>query len=293
MKRLDNRSVRSVLRAALCAGVTLSAWGCGPSRSAPTSPGDSSELPNAQDITERAADVRKLALEFELTAGELQGTPLTRQRPQIRQVFTQLSAVLAKLAGPTRSGVFNHQYSVVTQVRDQLANRPERLSDDGLVDNGLFAAYNALRDLSYNQFYTDEELAKRMEALASSVGRLTRTRGADHAIQVSDAVTTMSGVITKMAGTFYERTADQGGPETAPSAPDSAPAAPPATSPEPAPATPETPAAPETPPAPATPGAPAMLAEPAPPAEPPAPPPPPTEQAPVPAPPDAPADPSK
>jgi hypothetical protein len=83
----------------------------------------------------------------------LQEASPTRQRPLLRQVFAALSDLLPQLAGPRRSGVFTHQYAVVTQVRDQLNNRPERLSDVALVDDGLGAAYNALRDLSYNTFY--------------------------------------------------------------------------------------------------------------------------------------------
>ncbi|QOV91537.1 hypothetical protein [Humisphaera borealis] len=282
MKRLDRKFVRLSLAVGLAALIS----GCGPSKPADPNAG-LPPLPTGAEMGSRAGEARKLALEFELAAGELQNAPLTRQRPQLKTLFGQLTEVLPRLAGPLRTGVFNHQYAVVVQVRDQIANRPERLSDDALVDNGLLASYNALRDLSYTQFYVDEDLTKRMEALAASVGRLPLTKGVDHAIQVSDAVTATSAVLTKMAGTLYDRnkeldagaepspatqpaaTQPSAPPPADPAAPAPAPSAPgqptpaPAPAPSPVPAPTEPPASPAPAPAEPAPTAPAP-AEPAP-----------------------------
>lgn len=270
MNRLDRKFVR--LSLSLClAGVFV---GCGPSKPEPKE--ELPPLPTGQEFVDRAGETRRLALEFELTAGELQTTVLTRQRPALRAAFGKLASLLPNLAGPLRSGVFNHQYAVVVQVRDQLSNRPERLGDEALIDNGLTAAYNALRDLSYNQFYADEELGKKLDELGAAVARLSKVRGVDHAIQTSDAVTQMSGVISKMAATLYDKNNEATTQPATPAEP--GPAAPAPTepgAPAPAPTEPATPA-----PAPAEPAAPAP-AEPAapsaPPAEPAAPTPPPPQ----------------
>lgn len=217
-----NRWDRKIVRLTLGVSLAWSTVGCNKPTRPVDSDADLTRLPTSIDWANRAAEARKLALEFELNAGELQNAPLTRQRPQLRTAFTQLAELLPRLAGPARTGVFDHQYSVVVQVRDQLANRPERLSDEALVETGLLAAYNALRDLSYSQFYLDEELTKRLDTLALTVGNLPRLRGTDHAITVSDAVTTMGSVLTKMAGTLFDRASDaavEPGVTTAPTLP--------------------------------------------------------------------------
>jgi hypothetical protein len=146
-------------------------------------------------------------------------TPLSRQRPVLRPVFAKLGEALSALAGPQRSGVFLHQYTVVLQVRDQLDNRPERLSDVGLLDDGLGAAYNALRDLSYAEFYADDELSKRLDALGSAAARLRSASGRSTRPRVADVVARTSGVLTKMAVTFHDRvkTAAAGPPPRRPS----------------------------------------------------------------------------
>ncbi|MDB5297402.1 MAG: hypothetical protein JWO31_3385 [Phycisphaerales bacterium] len=203
-------------------------------RAAPVDP----PLPTGQDVLDRASDARRQALQFELLAGRLREADPARQRPIVRDVFVALGDLLPMLAGPQRTGVFAHQFGIVTGVRDQLSNRPERLNDDGLLDDGLGATYNALRDLSYNAFYADPELSPRLEALAGNVSRLRTLRGTDHAYTVADAVSQISAVLTKMTGTFHERVTaspeaatqpgSPAGPPTATPGPATAPASEPA-----------------------------------------------------------------
>jgi hypothetical protein len=270
MNRTATRLFRPILRTALSAGVcgALIAGGC---RKSEPPPPPTLSLPTAADYNARSSDVMQRVVEFQVLATQLEVLNPSAHTPVLRQVFVSLSDILPKLAGSQPGGVFVHQFLVVSQVRDQVVSRRSDLPiEPGLVDAGLLAAYNAVRDLGQTEFYRDDALTQQLDDLAKKVAATQSARGIEHDLTVRDTVGAMSKVLLKLAGTLKEKVATTAEippasapaatvpATTAPSAPATTAPSSPAMPPEPAPAAPSTPPAPSTPatpPEPATPPA--------------------------------------
>ena len=162
-------------------------------------------LPSGQAMGLRSGEVQQRAGEFELLASELQTAQMSQQRPVMKRIFNSLVDLLPRFAGTRPSGVFTHQYSVVVQVRDQLASRPERLADEGLVDQGLLASYNVLRDLAFSSFYQDDQLNQKLDQLAKVIQEMQSSRDATHGLLVSDAAKLTGDAMAKMATIMHDR----------------------------------------------------------------------------------------
>lgn len=213
-----NRVAGSLRAAVVGAGLCGSAWVAGCGRSDPPQPAANPPLPTAEDFLARTGDAVQRAREFEIIAGRIQlASDAAAQKPILRDAFVTLADLLPRLAGPRPSGTFGHQLAVVTQVRDQIAARPgDRPLDPGVVNGGLGATYNVLRDLGYTQFYQDEQLTKGLDALAAQVRALEASTGTwEYPLAVRDAVVSTSGLLTKMATTLAERIDSAGGAATA------------------------------------------------------------------------------
>ncbi|HEX8915034.1 MAG TPA: hypothetical protein VF796_21965, partial [Humisphaera sp.] len=201
------RSAVALVAAAGAAG--LAGTGC--AKAPPPAPvADPMRPEGSFDLVRQAADAERQAAMLKPLVKELDEAPFDAQRPTLRRTFATLADVLGTLAGPSRSGVFAHQYGVVVQVRDQLASRPATLDDQALVDAGFVAAYNALRDLSFTSFYQDEKLTAALADLQKRVVTLRSTAGAEHAILVTETVGLVEKSVTLMAGTMKDRAATLG-----------------------------------------------------------------------------------
>src|SRR5688500_15360455 len=192
-RRIARTSASAIRRIAAVAGLfgaMLLAGGCPPKQQQPaTQP--VAELPTGTELTASAGDATQRAREFELLASRIQQADISRQRPIVREVFIVLADVLPKLAGPRPSGVFVHQFSVVAQMRDQIMSQPparvDAPVDQGTVNTGFAASYNALRDLGYTQFYQDEQLNSLLDELAKRVAACYQAAGREHAFAIRDA----------------------------------------------------------------------------------------------------------
>src|SRR5207253_561337 len=104
------------------------------------------------DVERRAEELKARGRQFADLAKTLPRATDEEDRDALRQVFTQLAQILPSLPGPDVTGVFQHQVSVVNDVRTQLAGRSD-LSIDPIVDTGLRAMLNALGEAAHTSYY--------------------------------------------------------------------------------------------------------------------------------------------
>ena len=197
-----------------------------------------------------------------------------QDRQLMRQVFTVLAEALPLAVGPNRGGVFEHQLSVVNDVRSQLQDRSADLSVDPIVNTGLHAVYNALDDAARSTYPTESEIAQGVRDYGQKLEEIYSYRGTARWPVIADALRGVSEILRRMSQSLATR--GPGGPSLPPPPPEEAGATTQPTT-EPAEAMPPdtAPASPpaDTAPPEAPPPAPPADAPPAPPADPTAPPP--------------------
>jgi hypothetical protein len=225
-----------LLRAAVAGVGAVAMVGCGSAAKKPVTSGQPAQI-TAAEVQAMSADVVRRADAFQAAVGRSEGADAVRQRPALRDVFATLADLLPQLAGPRPSGSLASQFAVVASVRDQIANlRPDRPVPPGVIDNGLDAARNALRELGQTSFYADPQLQAKLDELSKQVAAAEAASVGEHRFYVRDALATTGEVAKAMAARFGERVAGaagEAGPASGPSAVDGAPVATPPAAPAP------------------------------------------------------------
>jgi hypothetical protein len=211
-------------------------------------------------------ELDRKAGQFTELARRLPANSTQQNREMMRQAFALLAETLPLTVGPNRTGVFEHQLSVVNDTRSQLQDRSADLSIDPIVNNGLGAVYNALEDASRSTYPSESEIAQGVRDYGQKLEEIYALRGMARWPAIAEALRGVSDVLGKMSQSLATRgpggpslpppPADEPGPTTRPStSPTTAPAeatppdaqppvAPPDAPPAPPPAAPGVPTVP-------------------------------------------------
>ncbi len=190
---------------AVVAVAGLLAMGCaGPAKKTGPSPSMAAN-PELADPVARVRELRVRSAELGLIAKGLPGRTQSENRELFRSAFGSLARTLALLEGPRRTGVFDHQLSVVEDTRAELNSRSNSLSMDPIVDTGLRAVRNALDDAVRTGGFDDAAIADSLDQFGGRVRELDVAKGADHPEVVAFAIQQASDVIGKMTAVLAER----------------------------------------------------------------------------------------
>jgi hypothetical protein len=137
-----------------------------------------------------------------------------QDRAMMRQAFTLLVEILPLTVGPNRSGVFEHQLSVVNDTRSQLQDRSTDLSIDPIVNNGLGAVYNALEDAARSTYPSESEIAQGVRDYGQKLEEIYALRGMSRWPAIAEALRGVSDVLVKMSQSLATR--GPGGPSLPP-----------------------------------------------------------------------------
>jgi hypothetical protein len=180
----------------------------------PTLPPPSAAQPNppprvASDVATRVQTLDRLADSFARLSNQLPGGSVDEHRALMSQAFGQLEEILPMLDGPAPGAEFRQQMQVISDAQAELTTGPKDLSPEPTIDTGLRAARDVLANISHTSFYEQGNLRSQFDQLSAKLNELDTVRGPLHQVEVGEAVTTMSQIITKMTHIVGQRLSEQ------------------------------------------------------------------------------------
>jgi hypothetical protein len=152
------------------------------------------------NATESAESLEQLVRDLDAQSNRLPGENAQDYRQSMQHIFSDLSAIVPRLAGPDYNHVFAERVSVMDDSRVRLGSASQGWSAEPTVASGLRSAARALDDLARIERYHRADVDPMLAQLHARLDRLDESAGPLGQVDVANAVRLVTQIVGKLAG---------------------------------------------------------------------------------------------